>query len=96
MTQSRLRQRLLEARPDLAQRVIKNARKRELALQLRALRRARGLMQEDVGNLSGLGRACVVQMEAPSGDLPSIEDLDRYVAACGGHMEITVSAKTSA
>lgn len=86
-----MREQLHEARPDLAERQAKNARKRAIALKLRALRDARGLTQVEVAERAGMTQSVIARLEALSGPLPSLASIDRYVDACGGHMAILIS-----
>ncbi|MFT3973918.1 MAG: helix-turn-helix transcriptional regulator [Amaricoccus sp.] len=80
------RERIEQARPDVAGRATGNEVKRKLALALRALRKERGLTQKDIEARSGLSQSMVSRLEAPTGALPNWETVTRYVAACDGHM----------
>jgi len=91
-----LRGQLHQARPDLAERQAKNARKRAIAIKLRALRDARGLTQVEVAETAGMTQSMIARLEALSGPLPSLESIDRYVDACGGHMALLISPAPTA
>lgn len=85
--------RLRAARPDVVARQEKNASKRAIAIQLRALRDARGMTQADVARASGMAQPSVARMEALTGPVPSIPSIERYVAGCGGYMVIVISTE---
>ncbi|MCB2054853.1 MAG: helix-turn-helix domain-containing protein [Geminicoccaceae bacterium] len=86
LSRNDFRARLLEVRPDLAERVRDNEVKRKLALALRALRKERGLTQREIEARSGLAQSMISRLEAPSGPMPKWETIMRYVRACDGHM----------
>lgn len=85
------REKLREARPDLVAHQEKNARKRAIAVKLRALRDARGMTQADVAASAGMTQSMVARLEALSGPVPGLDSIDRYVAACGGQMALVIS-----
>ena len=78
-------------RPDVAKLVMEDARKRAIALQLRALRKARGMTQRDVERLSGLTQPAISRLESPNGALPHLETIERYVHACSGKVELVIT-----
>lgn len=86
MTQKTFRDRVLDIRPDAAERVSANEVKRKLALALRALRKSKGYSQKEVEARSGLAQSMISRLEAPSGALPNWATVMRYVEACDGHM----------
>ena len=86
-----LRNALHLAHPQLAERQAKNARKREIAMKLRALRDKRGLTQKEVAPAAGMTQSMVARLEALSGPVPSLASIERYVTACGGHFALLIS-----
>lgn len=87
------RKKLLEARPDLVEHQEKNACKRAIAIELRALRDARGLTQAEVAAAAGMTQSMIARLEALSGPLPKLRSIERYVEACRGHMALLISAE---
>ncbi|PHR04117.1 MAG: hypothetical protein COB29_12790 [Sulfitobacter sp.] len=85
------RQKLGSARPNLAKRQAKNARKRAIAIELRALRDSRGLSQTEVARIAGTTQSMIARLEALTGPVPRLETIERYVEACGGHMALHIS-----
>lgn len=79
--------------PALEGRQAKNARKRGIAVRLRALRDARGLTQDEVAAAAGMTQSIIARLEALSGPLPSLQSIERYVDACGGHLALLISDK---
>lgn len=88
-----LRNELCRARPELAEHQAKNVRKRGIAVRLRALRDARGLTQDEVAAAAGMTQSMIARLEALSGPVPSLESIERYVDACGGHLALLISDK---
>ena len=82
---------LRRVHPDLAERQSKNARKRGIAVRLRALRDARGLTQDEVAAAAGMTQSMIARLEAMSGPVPSLQSIERYVDACGGHLALLIS-----
>jgi DNA-binding phage protein len=80
-------------RPDVAKLILEDARKRAIALQLRALRKSRGMTQRDVERLSGLTQPAISRLESPSGALPHLETVERYVHACSGKVELVITTE---
>ena len=81
------------AHPQLAEHQARNARKRGIAVKLRALRDARGLTQDEVAAAAGMTQSMIARLESLSGPVPSIESIERYVNACGGHFTLLISDK---
>ncbi|HBR42132.1 MAG TPA: hypothetical protein DD951_12595 [Sulfitobacter pontiacus] len=88
-----LRNALHLAHPQLAERQAQNVRKREIAVKLRALRDARGLTQDEVAAAAGMTQSIIARLESLSGSVPSLESIERYVTACGGHFALLISDK---
>lgn len=84
-----------EAHPDLAVRQVKNARKRLIAVQLRALRRAKGMTQAEVAKGANMNQSMIARPEALSGPVPGLVSIERYVEACGGQMALWISPSPS-
>ena len=76
----------------MAREVKTNEVKRKLALALRALRKEKGMTQQDVERNSTLSQPMISRLEAPTGSLPAWDTVMRYVTACGGHMLVGFSA----
>lgn len=85
------REKLRDARPDLVAHQEKHARKRAIAIKLRALRDARGMTQDDVAKAAGMTQSMIARIEALSGPVPGLDSIGRYVAACGGQMALVIS-----
>lgn len=79
--------------PQLAKHQAKNARKRGVAVKLHALRDARGLTQNEVAVAAGMTQSVIARLESLSGPVPSLESIERYVNACGGHFALFISDK---
>jgi transcriptional regulator with XRE-family HTH domain len=79
--------------PQLAEHQARNARKRGIAVKLRALRDARGLTQNEVAAAAGMAQPVIARLEALSGPVPSLASIERYVNACGGHFALLISDK---
>ncbi|MEP0455093.1 MAG: helix-turn-helix transcriptional regulator [Roseibium sp.] len=69
----------------------KNARKRAIAIELRALRDTRGLSQTEVAEIGGMTLSMIARLEALTGRVPRLELIESYVQACGGHMALHIS-----
>lgn len=89
------REQFHQALPDLTERQAKNARKRAIAIKLRALRDAKALTQAEVAEAAGMTQSMVARLEALSGPVPSLESIERYVDACGGQMALLISPTTT-
>jgi transcriptional regulator with XRE-family HTH domain len=92
MAEKSFRSQLRERRPDLAREIATSEVKRKLALALRALRKEKGMTQQDVERKSTLSQPMISRLEAPTGSLPAWDTVMRYVAACDGHMLVGFSA----
>lgn len=68
--------------PGLKEHLEKNRPKRELALYLRASRKIQGLADQDVMQIGGFTEQEIEQMETPSCDMPTKEQISRYLTAC--------------
>lgn len=90
------RERMDEARPDVAALREKNARKTGIAMKLRALRDELNMTQQDVADASGMKQSAIARMEALQGAVPSLESIDRYVTACGGQLELNITHEPEA
>jgi transcriptional regulator with XRE-family HTH domain len=93
MAEKSFRSRLHAVRPDLKAENARHAFKRKLALALRALRKEKGMTQQDVARASDLSQPMISRLEAPTGPLPTWDTVMRYVAACGGHMVVGFSGE---
>lgn len=86
-----LRDALHRAHPRHAEHQAKDVRKRGIAVKLRALRDARGLTQGEVAAAARMTQSMIARLEALSGPVPSLESIERYVTACGGHFALLIS-----
>lgn len=93
MKYTSLQTKLRRAHPDLAGHQAKNTRKRGIAVRLRALRDARGLTQDEVAAAAGMTQSMIARLEALTGPVPSLQSIERYVDACGGHLALLISDK---
>ena len=62
----------------------------DVALQLAALREARGLTQAQVAEMLGTRQQAIARLENPAYEGHSLRMLRRYVDALGGRLEITI------
>ncbi|WGT48650.1 helix-turn-helix domain-containing protein [Thioclava nitratireducens] len=81
----RFRDKMLEARPEIAEREIEFREKIDLAMQLRTLRDAANLTQEQVAVRSGMSLETVQACEALTGVMPDQADVALYQAAVQTH-----------
>lgn len=79
------------ARPDVVERQRRNRSKSAIAIQLRALRDAKGMTQADVAHATGMTIKRIERMESLVGALPSIRDLERFAFVCGGRIDVVIS-----
>lgn len=71
----------------------RNKAKAEIAMTLRGMRKDMGLTQDELRQASEtLGRPLtqpmISRMESPLGPMPNLDSLARYMAACGGRMQL--------
>jgi transcriptional regulator with XRE-family HTH domain len=59
-----------------------------LRMQLHNARKARGLSQQDVSNLSGLSVSCISNIESGEDSSPTLRSLIKYCSALGIEMYI--------
>lgn len=81
-------QELREANPAGAELLDKSEAKANIARSLRAMRKARNMTQEEVSTASGLTQPLISRLEAPTGPMPDLNSVMRYVSACGGHLSM--------
>lgn len=77
------REQMLAARPEIAERERANAEKGRQAMELRRLRDAAALTQDELAAAAGIEIAEVRRLESLVGPLPPQVEVDRYRAACG-------------
>jgi len=65
-----------------------------LEQQIVALRRARGLTQQQVAQEAGVSQAWVGRLESGRGQNIGVHTLTRLVLAMGGQIQITINAET--
>lgn len=71
------------ARPEIATRERANAEKGRQAMELRRLRDAAALTEDELAAAAGIESTDVRRLESLVGPLPSQAEIDRYRAACG-------------
>jgi len=76
------REKLLAARPDVAERRRLHFEKGQQAMELRRLRDAAGLTQDEVGAAAGIEISEVQRLESLVGPLPTQSEMAGYRAAC--------------
>ena len=81
-------QELREANPAGAELLDRSEAKANIARSLRAMRKARHMTQEEVSAASGLTQPMISRLEAPTGSMPDLNSVMRYVSACGGHLSM--------
>lgn len=81
-------QELRDANPAGAELLDKSEAKANIARSLRAMRKARNMTQEEVSTASGLTQPLISRLEAPTGSMPDLNSVMRYVSACGGHLSM--------
>ncbi len=62
----------------------------DIALQLAALRRARGLTQKQVAELLGTKQQAIARLEDPAYTGHSLSMVRRYVEALGARLDVTI------
>ena len=62
----------------------------DIALQLTALRQARGLTQKQVADLLGTQQQAIARLEDPAYTGHSLSMVRKYVAALGAHLDVTI------
>lgn len=72
-----------------------NRPRRELALALRRMRKARGLTQADVAARTGMSQSHVSKLEAATGPMPELDTMRRYAEACGMAIRIDFQPLTA-
>lgn len=82
MSVEELKQAILEERPELKEFLAQNQKKTDLALELLKLRKLAGLTKDALTDVSGLSVEQIDRLEAPSGDLPSESEVERYKTSC--------------
>lgn len=83
MKLSDIKDKLSNGRPGLADYLQATKDKRSLATNLVATRRKANLKPTQVAVFSGLNLAQVLELENPSGAMPSEEAVAKYLQACG-------------
>ncbi len=68
----------------------------DIALQLAALRTARGLTQKEVAELLGTKQQAIARLEDPSYTGHSLSMVRRYVEALGANLEMTIGPDEAA
>ncbi|MBI2939376.1 MAG: helix-turn-helix domain-containing protein [Chloroflexi bacterium] len=81
------------ANPAFRQRFEVAERAWDLALQLAALRRARGLTQQQVADLLGTKQQAIARLEDPSYTGHSLSMVRRYAEALGATIDVVVVPK---
>lgn len=79
------RDKMLEARPEMAEREAEFRDKIDLAMKLRALRDAANLTQDQIATLSELSLEDVQACETLTGEMPAPDDVAAYRSAIHTH-----------
>ena len=78
---------LLEAaqkkRPDAVKLLESNPLRVQIARQLRTARKEAGLTQAQLATESGMSQPVISGMESPTGPMPEVDSMDRFMRACG-------------
>ena len=85
MDRHELKESLIKINPKLKGFLDAHTEKRELALELRAVRKKVGLTAEDIAERSGMTIEDIERIEAPSGALPAEIKITKYRCACIEH-----------
>lgn len=83
------------ASPAGAEILDRNAAKANIAMAARGMRVASQLTQAELAKQSGLTQAVISRIETPSGSMPALETLMKYVAGLGGHLELEFKRETT-
>ena len=94
MNMKNFRSELRRIRPDAVREIKKNEKKREIALKLRSFRKENGMTQKDIERNSTLSQPAISRLESPSGPIPTLDTIKRYIEACGTHVDITLRIST--
>lgn len=84
---------LIERRPDVAEYLEENELRVLVAENLRAARRRAGLTQTQLSEVSGMTQPVISGMESPTGPMPTIPNMDKYMKACGEQMVLGFPAE---
>ena len=60
-----------------------NPLRAQIARQLRTARKEAGLTQAQLSAESGMSQPVISGMESPTGPMPEVESMDRFMRACG-------------
>ncbi|OWY08837.1 hypothetical protein B6V72_18390 [Thioclava sp. F34-6] len=82
------RDKMLEVRPEIAEREAEFPAKIELAMELRALRDAANLSQEEIASLSELSLGDVQVCESLTGEMPAPDLVAAYRSAVYKHTSL--------
>ncbi|OWY10450.1 hypothetical protein B6V73_19415 [Thioclava sp. JM3] len=82
------RDKMLEVRPEIAEREAEFPDKIDLAMELRALRDAADLSQEEIASLSELSLGDVLACEALTGEMPAPDLVAAYRTAVHKHTSL--------
>lgn len=85
MSVEELKQEILEERPELKEFLAQNQEKTDLALELLKLRKLAEFTKDALADASGLSVEQIDRLEAPSGDLPSENEVELYKSSCRQH-----------
>lgn len=84
-----------KANPAGAELLDRNAAKANIAMVARGMRVAIQITQEQLSERSGLTQALISRIEAPTGSMPTIETLMKYVEGFGGHLGLLFGSEVS-
>jgi len=80
---SKLMEAARKKRPDAVELLNNNPLRVQIARQLRTARKEAGLTQAQLSAESGMSQPVISGMESPTGPMPEVESMDRFMRACG-------------
>lgn len=84
-----------QANPAGAELLDRNSAKANIAMAARGMRASSKLTQTELSQRSGLTQAVISRIEAPTGSMPTIETLMKYVEGLGGHLGLLFQGEVS-
>lgn len=80
-------------RPDAVELLEEDPLRVQIARQLRTARKEAGLTQAQLSEASGMSQPVISGMESPTGPMPEIESMDRFMQACGKKLTLGFRVK---
>lgn len=82
MNLKEIKQSIIDANPGLEDFLEANTEKRNLALELRVIRKKAGFTEADIAKRAGMTMHDIERIESPSGSLPTDLEIRKYRTAC--------------